>query len=57
MYGTQEVCAKLKVAEFRIAYLIRTRKLKSEEIKMIGGSRLYTEAQVKEISRLLGGRE
>ena len=56
IYGLGEVVRKLHVAEYEIHNLFRLGKLDKADFAMIAGKRIFTEAQVREIARLLGGK-
>lgn len=54
LYGLGDVCRKLQVAPHKINWLFTRGDLNRDEFTMVSGKRLFTEAQVRQIARLLG---
>lgn len=56
LYGLGEVCAKLGVAEYAVHRLFRDGKLRRDDFQQVSGRRLFTEAQVRQIAKLLSDK-
>ena len=56
LYALGDVCRKLQVPPHAINYLFNKGALDKADFAMVAGMRLFTEAQVRQIARLLSDK-